>query len=244
MPPADESTPANRAKSRKRLSRAYSAEMLNYLETRPRLLLSTLCATVVTFLLPSVLHLSARILCVWDTAMFCFLGLTWLMMVQTPPQIVRKKAQQRDVGRLIILSFIMAAATFSVIAIAFLIKDTKITTGWTLVLHVILAIGTIVGAWLLVHTIFALHYARTYYQDGYQSLQNCQLEKLNFPNELEPDYWDFLYFSFVIGMTSQVSDVQIVSRDLRRLSLGHGILSFFFNTAILAMSINIIAGLI
>jgi uncharacterized membrane protein len=67
---------------------------------------------------------------------------------------------------------------------------------------------------------------------------------LEFPNCTQPDYWDFLYFSFVIGMTSQVSDVQILSRRLRRLALFHGVLSFFFNTAIVAMSINIIAGLI
>lgn len=100
------------------------------------------------------------------------------------------------------------------------------------------------GAWLLVHTIFALHYARSYYQDGNLSLEDCQLQKLNFPNELEPDYWDFLYFSFVIGMTSQVSDVTIISRQIRRLSLYHSVLSFFFNTSIVAMSINIIAGII
>jgi uncharacterized membrane protein len=138
----------------------------------------------------------------------------------------------------------MGAATFSVTAIAFLLKDTKTTTGLVLGAHITLAIGTIVGAWLLVHTIFALHYARSYYQDGHLSLKDCQLQKLNFPNEIEPDYWDFLYFSFVIGMTSQVSDVAIISRQIRRLSLCHGVLSFFFNTAIVAMSINIIAGII
>jgi uncharacterized membrane protein len=221
-----------------------SPRWLKYLETRPRLLLSIAFAAVVWGVLPSVFSLPTQVLCIWDAAMFCFLGLTWLMMTQTSPQVVRKKAQQQDLGRLIILSFIMAAATVSVMAIAFLLKDTKGTRGWIFGTHVALAIGTILGAWFLVHTIFALHYARTYYQDKHLSLQDCQLRKLNFPNELEPDYWDFLYFSFVIGMTSQVSDVAIISRDIRRLALGHGILSFFFNTAIVAMSINIIAGLI
>ena len=239
-----ELTSAKTSPTPQRPSTWLPAKRLKYLETRPRLLIATLLAGLIVTLLPTSLQLSARVLCVWDTAMFSFLGLTWLMIVQTPPQIVRKKAQQHDIGRLIILSFIMAAATFSVVAIAFLLKDTKTTTGWILMLHVALAVSTIIGAWLLVHTIFALHYARGYYQDGRQSLQECQIEKLNFPNELEPDYWDFLYFSFVIGMTSQVSDVQIISRNLRRLSLGHGVLSFFFNTAIVAMSINIIAGLI
>jgi uncharacterized membrane protein len=82
-----------------------------------------------------------------------------------------------------------------------------------------------------------------YYQD-HRIQSNSKAGGLDFPEDIEPDYWDFLYFSFVIGMTSQVSDVQITSQSLRRLSLLHGILSFFFNTAIVAMSINIIAGLI
>jgi uncharacterized membrane protein len=220
------------------------SRLLKYLETRPRLFLSIGVAIGLSLVLPVEVPFSARVLCIWDAAMFCFLGLTWFLMHHTPPRIVRKKAQQEDLGRLIILSFIMAAAAFSVTAIAFLLKDTKTVTGLVLGAHVTLAICTIVGAWLLVHTIFALHYARSYYQDGHLSLKDCQLQKLNFPNEVEPDYWDFLYFSFVIGMTSQVSDVAIISRQIRRLSLYHGILSFFFNTAIVAMSINIIAGII
>ena len=217
---------------------------LKYLGTRPRLFISIVVATVVGFLLPAELQFSARVLCIWDAGMFCFLGTTWLLMSYTPPTLVRRKAQEEDMGRFIILSFVMASATFSIGAIAFLLKDTKTTTGLVLGLHIVLAICTIVGAWLLVHTIFALHYARSYYQDGHLSLEDCQLQKLNFPSELEPDYWDFLYFSFVIGMTSQVSDVTIISRQIRRLSLYHSILSFFFNTAIVAMSINIIAGII
>jgi len=82
-----------------------------------------------------------------------------------------------------------------------------------------------------------------YYQD-HKTLSECKAQGLDFPGEMEPDYWDFLYFSFVIGMTSQVSDVNVTSRTMRRLSLMHGVLSFFFNTSILAMTINIVAGLI
>jgi len=237
MPPNRESE-SSQAKTHKR------PRLLRYLETRSRVFISIAIAAVMSVLLPVEVSLSARVLCLWDTAMFVFLGLTWFLMYHTPPRVVRKKAQQEDLGRLIILSFIMAAAAFSVAAIAFLLKDSKTLTGWILGAHITLAIGTIVGAWLLVHTIFALHYARSYYQDGHLTLKECQLQKLNFPNEIEPDYWDFLYFSFVIGMTSQVSDVAIISRQIRRLSLCHGVLSFFFNTAIVAMSINIIAGII
>jgi len=237
MSPNNEPT-SSTSKPRKR------PRSMKYLGTRPRLFISIVAATAIGFLLPTELQFSARILCIWDVGMFCFLGITWLLMSHTPPKMVRQKSQEEDVGRLIILTFVMASATFSITAIAFLLKDTKTTTGLVLASHVLLAICTIVGAWLLVHTIFALHYARSYYKDGHLSLKACQLQKLNFPNELEPDYWDFLYFSLVIGMTSQVSDVTIVSRQIRRLSLYHSVLSFFFNTAIVAMSINIIAGII
>lgn len=92
------------------------------------------------------------------------------------------------------------------------------------------------------HTMFALHYAHGYYRDDCQDANLEQAGGLDFPQDTQPDYWDFLYFSFVIGMTCQVSDVQVVSKAMRKLALGHGILTFFFNTVILALSINIIAG--
>jgi uncharacterized membrane protein len=110
-------------------------------------------------------------------------------------------------------------------------------------LHLGISIATIVNSWLLVHTIFAQHYAHSYYRAD-RTLDKCKANGLDLPGEIEPDYWDFLYFSFVIGMTSQVSDVNVTSRHIRRLSLIHGILSFFFNTTILAMTINIVAGAI
>lgn len=176
--------------------------------------------------------------------MLCFLFLSWLVMVQATPDTMRHNAKRQDEGRIVILSLILAAACASVFAIGFMLRDTKGTSTSILVLHLVLSVITILGSWLLVHTIFALHYAHSYYQDGDRSLAENKAEGLDFPGDNEPDYWDFLYFSFVIGMTSQVSDVAIESRTMRRLALFHGVLSFFFNTTIVAMSINIIAGLI
>jgi uncharacterized membrane protein len=163
-------------------------------------------------------------------------------MARANPVTMRRIALQQDEGRVVILGLLTASACISLLAIGFMLHDKGIT-GSVLALHLALAALTIIGSWLLVHTIFALHYARAYYQN-HQTLQDRKAEGLDFPSDLEPDYWDFLYFSFVIGMTSQVSDVEITSRPMRRLALGHGVLSFFFNTTILAMSINIIAGLI
>lgn len=175
--------------------------------------------------------------------MLCFLLLSWSVMLRATPETMRSNAKRQDEGRLVILSLVTTAACASVFAIGFMLKDAKGEAG-NLLLPVLLAAITILGSWLLVHTIFALHYAHGYYQDGNQSLAESKAEGLDFPGDIEPDYWDFLYFSFVIGMTSQVSDVAIESRSMRRLALIHGVLSFFFNTAIVAMSINIIAGLI
>lgn len=174
--------------------------------------------------------------------MICFLGLTWGLMVNATSDSMRRHAQQQDVGRIVILGLVTAAACSSLFAIGFILHD-KGLQNRLLVLHLALSIVTIVGSWLLVHTIFASHYAHAYYRSG-KSLRECKEDGLDFPGDIEPDFWDFLYFSFVIGMTSQTSDVEVTSREIRRLALLHGILAFFFNTTIVAMSINIIAGLI
>lgn len=210
---------------------------------RSRLILSAIFSLISSFLLPSWFSLSTRILCIWDAGTICFLASTWVLMVQAIPKTMRRNAQSQDEGRLVILSLITAAACASILAIVFILRETKDREIGVVITHVILAIITIIGSWLLVHTIFAMHYAHEYYQD-HKTHSDSKAGGLDFPEDIEPDYWDFLYFSFVIGMTSQVSDVEITSRSLRRLALVHSILSFFFNTAILAMSINIIAGLI
>ncbi len=106
-----------------------------------------------------------------------------------------------------------------------------------------LSVAALLLSWLLIHTLFAFHYARLYYflpEGGDEHHRG-----LKFPDEDdEPDYLDFAYYSFVVGMTSQVSDIAVLSRRMRRLTLIHGVLSFIYNIAILAMSINIIGGVI
>jgi uncharacterized membrane protein len=212
------------------------------LRVRPRLIGSFLLAGIVAVFLPSWFHWATRLLCLWDVVMICFLGLTWRAMFRATPEMTCKSALQEDEGRLAILSLITIAACISVLAIGF-IPHEKGVINLVLILRLGVAISTIIGSWLLVHTIFAQHYARIYYQ-GDKTLSERKLSGLDFPGEMEPDYWDFLYFSFIIGMTGQVSDVNVTSRQMRRLSLLQGILAFFFNTTILAISINIIAGII
>lgn len=138
----------------------------------------------------------------------------------------------------------VAAACTSLLAIAFLLKETKDLSPILVTLHVVLAIVTVVSSWLLIHTMFALHYAHSYYGNDTETNSEDHAGGLDFPEEKQPDYWDFLYFSFVIGMTAQVSDIQVTSQPMRHLALIHSVLSFFFNKVILALSINIIAWLL
>lgn len=207
-----------------------------------RLFLSALAATLASIAIPSWIHLPSRVLCVWDTGMVCFLILTWTAMLKVTPEMMSRRAKLQDEGRFVISSLVTAAACASLFAIGFILQDSNGLSKGPLALHLILCIVTIIGSWLLVHTIFATHYAKDYYQDDPTTLEIDDIGGLDFPGSSNLDFWDFLYFSFCIGMTSQVSDVEVVSRSMRRLVLFHSVLSFFFNTAIVAMSINIIAG--
>jgi uncharacterized membrane protein len=207
-----------------------------------RLFGSLLAAGLVGAALPGSLKSATRFLIIWDAGMICFLSWTLILMTKATSKTIRRYAQHEDAGRFVILSVITAASCICLFAIGFILHN-KEMADTSIVLHVALSATTIVGSWLLVHTIFAFHYAHKYYQD-HNSVPGEIAKGLDFPEDIEPDYWDFLYFSFVIGMTSQVSDVAITSSTIRRLSLLHSILSFFFNTSIVAMTINIIAGLI
>jgi uncharacterized membrane protein len=198
---------------------------------RPRLLISLLLAGIVAILLPPWMYWATRILCVWD-----------VLMIQATPEMMQRLALKEDEGRLTISISIALAACISLVAVGSIPHEKGLPNA-VMMMHLGISIATIVGSWLLVHTIFTQHYAHLYYQ-GNKTLDERKSSGLDFPGEIEPDYWDFLYFSFVIGMTGQVSDVNVTSRTMRRLSLLQGILSFFFNTTILAISINMIAGII
>jgi uncharacterized membrane protein len=133
------------------------------------------------------------------------------------------------------------AAFFGMLAILGVLQQAKSTGGHVTLELALLAAVTILLSWLFAHTVFAVHYAHDYYGD----LKHNRAPGLAFPgNDDTPDYWDFMYFSFVVGMTCQVSDVQVTRDHWRRLVLAHGVVSFLYNTIVLALSINLIAGLL
>ncbi|SDF90375.1 Uncharacterized membrane protein [Dyadobacter soli] len=174
------------------------------------------------------------------------LGLAWVTILSSHPSEVRKEVDGQDSSRILIYIFVIVASFVSLFAILFLLRDAGKASWPDLIMHLILSFSCIISAWTLVHTVFTLRYAHLYYRHTEHGSNAGKQQKrgLQFPDDAEPDFLDFTYFSFVIGMTFQVSDVTITSRELRRLALVHALLSFAFNTLLVALTINVVSGLI
>jgi uncharacterized membrane protein len=202
---------------------------------RPRTFFSILIGIVAFLLLPGSLRLVTRMLIGWDTFVTCYLVLTYIMMFRCGLAHIRRNAVLQDDGRFLILLVTALGAFASIAAIVFELGASN-RSG----VQLTLATVTIALSWAAVHTSFALHYAHDYYR-------GAKPGGLQFPSGDEhdhADYWDFVYFSFVIGMTAQVSDVGITDKTIRRTATAHGIISFVFNTALLALMVNIAASAI
>lgn len=183
------------------------------------------------------LDATARELAGWDVGLLVYLALAARFRRQHGVEDIRKRAAEQDEGGFAILLLSIVATFASLVAVVFALIGAKQGNA---ALAVSLTIVTIVLSWTFVHTIFAFHYAHEYYGKGRDDL----IGGLEFPGDKTPDYSDFLYFSLVIGMTSQVSDVQITSKVIRRMVSMHGVLSFFFNLVVLALTVNVVANLI
>lgn len=202
-----------------------------------------IACTLVTYLVTrDMLGTGARLLLGWDVGALAYLGLAWIAVAVADDDMTRVRAQMYDQSGFIIFLLVLTAASASFVAIAFLAGGIKELPFWPRAGYLLLTVAALLLSWLLIQTLFAFHYAHLYYarpEDGDEHQRG-----LKFPDEGEPDYLDFAYYAFVVGMTSQVSDVAVMARHMRRVTLIHGILSFVFNIMILAMSINIIGGLI
>jgi uncharacterized membrane protein len=207
------------------------------MDAHHRLLLGFIMAAVVGVALRTHALWTAS-LAAYDAFAFAILGLIWVTATLTPREQIRAVAQRQDVGRTVIFIFVIIVACAALFAVTFLIRSGKPERHFSI--HLLLALTTVVLSWLLMHAVFGLRYAHKFYGDSVASSEK-HAGGLNFPEDDLPDYRDFAYFSFVIGMTCQVSDVSVTSREMRRLVLVHGILSFGFNTAILALTINTVS---
>ena len=175
----------------------------------------------------------------WVAFALTFVTTSLLLFFKFTVSEIEQKANEEDGSRLFVFISILISSSASMFTVLLLMISDKIDSHKTLT-EVVSVMGMVVS-WALVHTIFTFHYAHMYYFKQTNTKQDAK--PLNFPSETKPDYLDFAYFSFVIGMTFQVSDVQINSRIIRRTVLAHGLLSFAFNTFIVALTINLIAGL-
>jgi uncharacterized membrane protein len=203
---------------------------------RPRTFVSVAIGLLAFFLLPSTLRLVTRLLIGWDIFIAFYLALAYAMMLRSGVTHIRRNAVMQDDGRFLILMVTALGAFASIAAIV-----SELGAEHRGAPELILATVTIALSWAMVHTTFALHYAHDYYR-------GAKPGGLAFPGAdqsgEEPDYWDFVYFSFVVGMTAQVSDVGITDKTIRRTATAHGIISFIFNTALLALMVNIAASAI
>jgi uncharacterized membrane protein len=200
---------------------------------RPRTFISLGFGILVFLLLPGTLRLATRLVLGWDALIAVYLVLVYVMMLNNDHQHIRRNAAMQDDGRFVIL-LVTAIGAFA--SIAAIVAELGAHRGAA---ELTIAITTIALSWAAVHTTFALHYAHDYYRHPPGGLQFPSGDK-----EDHADYWDFVYFSFVIGMTAQVSDVGITDRSIRRTATVHGIISFVFNTALLALMVNIAASAI
>jgi uncharacterized membrane protein len=216
----------------------------SHVHSHPRLLGAVAVAIIVYFFLSDGTATATRLLIAFDGGALIFLAAIWVMMARATPDGMRRRAEIEDEGRYSVLTLSVAAATAILLTIVFELHGIKDLPPGLAGLRVALATATILLSWLFMNTIFALHYAHGYYGNSDPSSEYKPTGGLIFPGRAQPDYWDFLYFSFVVGMTFQVSDVQIEDHGLRRNVLAHGVLAFFFNVVILALTINIVAGLI
>lgn len=194
-----------------------------------------------TFLLPAALaqQTFTKAIIGWNTGACLYLLLAARMMFWSTHERMRTRALQQDEGRVLVLAFVVAAAMMCIGAIVAELAVVKNIQGTLRYAHIALAALTIASSWAFTQVMFALHYAHDYYACEVRG----QHGGLEFPGGHPPDYGDFLYFACVIGTSGQTADVSLSSRRMRRTGLVHCVLAFFFNTTLVALTINIASGL-
>ncbi len=208
-------------------------KVLRILRARPKLIISVLLGVAVATALPSEWRLTTRALAGWDLGVTLYLAIVYWTIARSQASHIRQHANNEDEGRGVILVLTVAAALATLAAIVAQLGGAQGKTdakSWQL----LLALITIFLSWTLIHSIFAIHYAHEFYAEDRPG-------GLNFPGGEKPGYWDFVYFSFVVGMTFQVSDVSITSRNIRMTVTAHSIVSFLFNVSLIALMVNIAA---
>lgn len=217
---------------------------LRRLNSEVRLALSIGLGVLITLMLSPSLQAEIPLLAGWDIGILSYLGLISLSILNATPEQTLSLARVREPNSAAILAVVVIIACSSVFIIGFMLIDIKTTPQPQLLIQIWLSLIAILCSWLLTHTMFALHYARIFYNEADELNLEKYVGGLEFPTDEPPDYFDFLYFAFTISMTSQTSDISIASRTLRRLVLAQEFVSFFFYSIIIATIVNTVASLV
>jgi uncharacterized membrane protein len=207
-----------------------------------RLFASAVVGGASFFLLPASWHVRTQAIVAWDTGAATFLLLCLTLFTGATAARMERNAAAQEEGEWTLFWLVVAGATASFTAIIGEFGSMKDVAPGQREARVALVALTLALTWMLTHAVFALRYAHEFYTSTDRKAGPDR--GLEFPGEKQPDYWDFFYFSAVLGMTFQVSDVQITSRKLRRLATAHGLLGFLFNTVIVALTVNLASGLL
>jgi len=219
-------------------------DLISRQDARHRLGLGLAAGAAVFFVARGHLRLWSAAIGAWNAVAVVILALDWATIWTTPQRKIRQIARKQDLSRFLVFLFVVVTAYAALFAVGFLVSVKRSQSGGHFIVHLLLTLLTVIFSWSLVHTVYGLRYAHAFYGDSDEPGVDRHAGGLIFPGDRPPDYFDFAYFSFVVGMTCQVSDVQITSRRIRRITLFHSVLSFGFNTMILALLINTVSGLL
>ena len=214
--------------------------------SRPRLFSCIAAGAVSYLILPDTWRVVARGLLAWNIGVVLYLALIALMIYKSNPHSIIRRAAQQDEGRFVILLLSTVAAIASIAAIIAQLGSVKEMEFAAKAPHVALSLSTIVTSWVFIHVMYALHYAHEYFFESrsHPDVPGQSRGGLAFCGGDMPDYGDFIYFAVAIGCAAATSDTNVTSRAMRRIVTAHSMLSFFYNTTILALTINIVAGLL
>jgi uncharacterized membrane protein len=208
-------------------------------QARARLLIAVGVGMVVAFVLPARLGAALRAVAGWDAAALIMGALAWAVIVRagSDPKRTRRHAADDDPGRRAVWVIAILASGFSMFATAVVLRGARVCAVEARPTFVVLCLVAVGSAWLLTHTAYTLRYAHLYYRDDGDGVGG-----LAFPGEGAPAYLDFAYFAFTIGMCFQTADVTVTNRQIRRAVMAHALLSFAYNTTILATAVSLIVG--
>ena len=208
-------------------------------QARGRLLIAIGVGLVVAFLIPQRLGAAMRAIAGWDAAAFSMGALAWALIFRagSDPKRTRQHAAQEDPGRGPVWVIVILASVFSLFATVGGLRGARVCATELRPTFVALSVVAVASAWALTHTAYTLRYAHLYYRDDDEGEGG-----LSFPGDQPPAYLDFAYYAFTIGMCFQTSDVTITSRQIRRATMAHAVLSFTYNTAILATAVSLVVG--